>query len=301
MTVLHVVCCMLYAESKVMNKKRHARKKAFLIESNQKSRHKPKILRNRFLNVLMRMLFLRQIVKLFRTSVLLVVIFGGMFVFILFALLSPYFEIKQISVVRDNPHLDVEKIQSQLQDYYGKNLITLDDEKVKETLFENFPEFRSVKVLEKWPDEIQLKIQVSPPAFTLLNKETANFSTISADGIVLAQSPQENLPLITVQGYDKLIVPRSHFISKEYLESIQKAKYVSEEEIKLEVEEMRYIPKAKELHLILKNQTAIWLDLEVDVEAQLRKLELAASKIGVYQKPLHHIDLRIPDHLFWEE
>ncbi len=284
-----------------MNRKRINRKKAFLIESNQKQRHKPKKMRNRFLNVLVRMLFLKQILKLFRASVLLVLLLFGMFGFILFALFSPYFDIQKISVVRDSPHLDVDKIQETLQEFYGENMILFKEQNLKTVLLEGFPEFREIIIREKWPNEIELKIQISPPAFTLLNKETANFSTISADGIVLDQAPTENLPLINIEGYENLIVPRMNFIGREKLEKIQTAKYVAEEELKLTVKDITYFPKARELHLEIENGTVIWLDFQVDIPAQLRKLELASSKIGLYQKPLTHIDLRIPDHLFWKE
>ena len=284
-----------------MKRKQNHRRKAFLLESNLKKRNKPKILRNRFLSIFMRITFLRQLLQALRISTIGILLLVGMFFFIVFALFSPYFQLKRINIIRDSPSLDIERIQTKLDSFYGQNLFRVKQETIRVLLMKEFPEFRKVKIEEQWPDQIKITIELSPPAFSLLNKETANFSTISEDGIVLNQSPTADLPLIAVKGYEKLIVPRMPFITRAYLEKIKEARYIVQESLKLNIEEVIYIPIAKELHIELIQGTSLWLDLELDIPSQLRKLELASSKIKLNQNRLEHVDLRIPDHLYWKE
>ncbi|HEY5713890.1 MAG TPA: FtsQ-type POTRA domain-containing protein [Candidatus Gracilibacteria bacterium] len=248
----------------------------------------------------MRLFFLKQILRLFKASVLFFLVCVGMFGFIIFAIFSPFFELKKIVVERDDPYVNVDAVQEALQSFYGQNLLFMTDDEIKNILKEQFPEFRSVQVKEHWPDEIALNIKVSPPLFTLLNKETANFSTISEDGVILESSPNQDLPVLNIYGYDKLILPRVAFMEKEDLARIQESRYTLEESMKLPVKEIRVYPIAQELHFVLQNGTVIWLDLMADHQEQLRKLDLASSRIGIYTEPLHHVDLRIPDHLFWK-
>jgi len=275
-------------------------RREFLLDQNSDSRKKSKKYRNRVLNFFARFLFLRQLGKLFRASVMFSVMFVIMGMFVLFALFSPYFHLKKISVVRNNPNLDIEQIEKSLTDFYGKNLLFLVDSTLKEKLFTDFPEFRSIKVKEKWPSEIELHIEVSPPRFNLLNTETANFSVVSEDGVVLYEEADEMLPTIKVFQYDKPILKREKFLTKEDIEKIGKAEKFLEEEAGLPLHATHLLWTARELHLISRQEMEIWIDLIAPVEDQLQKLIFAKDQIGLLTKSFEHIDLRVPKQIFWK-
>ncbi len=259
-------------------------------------------MRNRLLNLLIRLLFLRHLLKLFRGSAVFGVIFVGIVGFIGFSIFSPYFEIKRISIIRDNPNIDAKQIEEALQDFYGRNLIFLSQKEIQEELTKLFPEFQKVKVIERWPAAIELKIQTSPPLLTILNQETANFFVISKNGVVLSEKPDENLPIIKVFGYEKLIFPHQQFTTSEVLEKVLTAKNLFEQEFELPLKDVHLYVTAKEIHLISKHDVAIWIDLQQPIEKQMKKLELAANRIGLYDDTaLDHIDLRVANQIFWAQ
>ncbi len=278
----------------------HNRRRHFLLESNQKKQVKSKKTRNRLLNFLARILGFKRILKLFKTSFMLGILLFSMTGFTLFALFSPYFNLKKISVIRDSPNLEVEKIEENLTDFYNKNLFFLPHDEIQAKLFSVFPEFREIEIFEKWPDAIELKIKISPPKFTILNVETANFSVVSEDGVILTQQPDELLPVLKFSQHENPILPREKIFEKTTIEKIDLAQKLFLE-LKMPIEEVWYLFDAREIHLITKNDTEIWIDAQLPVAEQIKKLAVAADKIGFYTKLLHHVDLRIPERIFWEE
>ncbi len=238
------------------NRRRH-----FLLESNQRTSLKSKKNRNRALNFLYRILGFKRILKLFKASFFLGFLFFSMTGFTIFAIFSPYFNLKKISVVRDSPNLEVEKIEENLSDFYGKNLFFLVHDEIRTKLFSVFPEFREIGVSEKWPNTIKLKIKISPPKFTILNVETANFSVVSEDGIILTQQPDERLPVLKVLQHNAPILHREKIFEKTTIAKIELVQKLFLE-LKMPIKETRYLHNAREIHLITKNDTEIWIDAQ---------------------------------------
>jgi len=283
----------------MFRKKSRSRRRDFLLESKSRERSSGKRFRNRFLNSLTKLLLLRQIKKLFRASVLWGSVIIFMIGFIAFAVFSPYFHIKKIEILRDNPHLQIVEIQNTLDAFYGQNMLFVAHEDLKTELKTAFPEFRKIHIKEQWPATLELAIEVSPPLFTLLNTETANFSVISEDGVILENQPDSELPVLKIFQHEKVIPSRTQWIEKQELSRLKKA----EDEIldlSLKIKEQHLYYAAREAHFILSTHTAIWVDLSHDVEPQIKKLEWSGDEIGVYTKPLQYIDLRIPEQIFWK-
>ncbi len=219
--------------------------------------------------------------------------------FIGFSFFSPYFELNKITIVRDNPHVNPEKITALLSDFYGKNLLTLKKSQIEKRLRELFPEITQVQIHEKWPAEIKLKVTMSPPFLTLLNQETANFSVIAQNGVILDIPAQKELLVVKVYDYPKDLMPHQKFLTQEVLDQFLLAKTTLEQDIELPVKSLHYYPLARELHLISLSDVEIWLDLQRPIPQQLRKLKEAAERLDVYKTPFRHIDLRIAQQIFW--
>ncbi len=224
----------------------------------------------------------------------------GMLGFIGFSFLSPYFELKKIFVLRDNPHVDAERVERVLKPFYGKNMLLLSHKNIKRELFRLFPEFQKIKITEHWPEEIKLKIETSSPLFNFLNQETADFSVISKNGTILDIPTQKHLPTIKGFGYIKPIAPHQKLTDEETLKSILLSKSILEQEMLLPLKTLHYFPAAHELHLISKGDMAIWIDLKLPIDEQFAKLENSANRIGLYTDPIEHVDLRIPSQIFWK-
>lgn len=227
------------------------------------------------------------------------ILMGG---FVGFAVFSPYFLIKEITIQRDSPFVDSDGIKTVLGDVYGTNLLLFDTDEATTTMSEAFPEMLSVDFAERWPSTLEITVNVSRPSFTLFNTETADFMTVAENGVVLNYNPDIELPIIKFEQYAKPISPRDQVISPDYLTKILSTKIFLETEMKLSVKEVRYLYAAREMHFIIFPSNAVlWVDLQTNPESQIKKLQLASEKIGLYRKQFKHIDLRIPGQLFWEE
>ncbi len=284
----------------MFNSKSTRRRKHFLINTNQQRKYRPKKNRNRILNILAKILFFKKIFKIFRASFILSFVTFLMAGFIIFAVFSPYFEIKKININRDTPNLNIESVQEILKPFYGKNLIFLNKEELTQTLLGEFLEFRSIDITEKWPDAITISIKLSPPVFTLFNIDSANFAVVSTDGIILSTTADDSLPVLKIKNIKKPFIPGEKIMEKDWLDKIEKIKGLLLGQTKITTKEIVFLPTAQEVHFITSSGIALWFDLRIDIEQQIRKLELGANKIGLYSKQLEHIDLRIPGQLFWK-
>ncbi len=284
----------------MFNRRSSRRRKYFLINTNQQKKYSPKKNRNRFLNILSKVLFFKKIFKFFRTSFILTFLAFVMLSFILFAIFSPYFKIKKIDINRDTPNLNIESVQELLKPFYGENLIFFKKEVLIEMLLDEFLEFRSIEITEKWPDTMIISIKLSPPVFTLFNIESANFAVVSNDGVILSTTGDDSLPVLKIKNIKKPFIPGEKIMEKDWLEKIQKIKGLLFGEIKITTKEIIFLPTAQEVHFITSSGISLWFDLRIDIKQQIRKLELGANKIGLYSKKLEHIDLRIPGQLFWK-
>lgn len=284
----------------MFNRKSTRRRKHFLINTNQQRKYRPKKNRNRILNILAKILFLKRILKLFRASFIFTFLTLMMAGFIIFAIFSPYFEIKKININRDTPNLNIEAVQEILKQFYGENLIFLNKETLVQTLLDEFLEFRSIEITEEWPDNITISIKLSPPVFTLFNIDSANFAVVSTDGVILSTTADDSLPVLKIKNIKKPFIPGEKIMEKEWLEKIQKIRGLLLGQTKITTKEIVFLPTAQEVHFITASNIALWFDLRTDIEQQIKKLELGANKIGLYSKQLEHIDLRIPGQLFWK-
>ena len=275
------------------------KRKAYLIDSNQSLHKRKRCGRSRFLHTLSRLLFLRQFSKLFKRSFLLSLFFLGCLGVTSVAIFSPYFELKKISIVRESSDIDSRQVETALKSLYGKNIVFLSHKKIYNILQKLFPAFKSVEIRELWPDALELQISTYEPAFNILNQETANFSIIAENGSVLSSGADKLLPTIKIMGYTKTIVPKQQFTNKETIKKIVTAENLLTQKLTLPLKEILFFPVANELHLISKNDMEIWLDLNLPIALQMEKLELSANRIGLYSEALKHVDLRIPDQLFW--
>jgi uncharacterized protein YneF (UPF0154 family) len=248
----------------------------------------------------MKLFFLPTLAKFFRSSFLITTAFICVGIFIIFSFFSPYFHLKKISVIRDNPNINAKQIEMSLKDFYGKNLLFLSHQDITITLQESFPEFREIDIIENWPSEIELHIKISPPLLNLLNNHDANFSVISQDGIILQEEPSAGLPTIQIFQYEKPILIRQKLFDKEELQKILLAEKILQEELDLPLSASHLYWAAKELHLISQNDMALWIDLTQPIEPQLQKLTFSSAKIGLYSRQFEHIDLRIPKQIFWK-
>jgi len=145
-----------------------------------------------------------------------------------------------------------------------------------------------------------LHCQYRTDSSRLFDKHSANFVSITNQGVISALNSTEGLPIIKILQYESPLLLHSSLISHEWLNKISLAKDILENDIKLPIKEINLLMMAREVHFITVDGAAIWIDLTQDITSQLKKLSLAEGKIKLYSKKFEHIDLRIPMQIFWK-
>ncbi len=224
----------------------------------------------------------------------------GMGAFILFALFSPYFTVKEINFSRDNPNIKVQEVKKSLEGLYGENLLFMNLKSVEDLLLDTFPEFRGVTASEVWPDALRVEIDLSEPVFKILNISDANFALLSEDGVILADIPGKELPTLELMDYSRPLQLGEKLITETQLNKIRIAYEIMVVQLGIPIEKQQYYPDAIELHLVSQNGTIFKLDLQLEVEPQLKKLEYGADELRLNERALEHVDLRIPERLFYK-
>jgi len=276
-------------------------RRSLMLDSSQKRRTSRKIrARNKFLNIFAGFSGLKSLGKLFKLSIVSGFILTGMTGFLIFAIFSPYYELKEISVVRNYATIPAEIIQNISSPFLGKNMFFLQKEEVKNVLRKKFPEIINIKITDKWPSEIEISIEIAPAKYNIFDANSANFSSITDNGIIISNNSTDGLSVIKILQNTRPLKLHTNLISTDWLQKIDLAEDLLKHEIKIPVREIRLLIKARELHFITTADGEIWIDLEQNIESQIKKLILAEGKIKLYSKNFHHIDLRIPKQIFWE-
>ncbi len=223
-----------------------------------------------------------------------------MVIFIAVAIFSPMFRVREFFIMPQSPFVEVPKVEEILQEVKGQNLLFLNKKDLRAVLSKEMPELRDIKITEKWPRALELRLDSSRAKYNVFNTETTNFSVISEKGVVLAEESLEGLPVIKIFQHKDFIKKRHQILSPEQLEKIYKAETIMDSDLMLPVTAVEVYLAANELHFISRGGMSIWLDLSRPVKKQLDKLVSAESKINLYKEKFEHIDLRIPQQVFWK-
>ncbi len=224
----------------------------------------------------------------------------GMALFVGLAMLSPLFRVNTVIIERTSPFVDTLLVEETLEIFQGKNLLFLRNTDIIAGLTAVMPELREIEISQDWPQTLLVRVGAAKPMYNIFNVETANFSIITEDGIVISTQSIEGLPIIKIKQRPAPVKLRERLFTSEILRKIRNAEGILDTDLRLSLKAVEVLFAANELHLISRNEMAIWLDLSRSVEDQLQKLKSAEQKIQLHRDTFDHIDLRIPQQIFWE-
>ncbi|PID70387.1 hypothetical protein CSB37_01710 [bacterium DOLZORAL124_38_8] len=238
---------------------------------------------------------------LFKGRIILTISVLSMLGFILFALFSPYFSLTNILIKSESEFPPISAVQKLVQPLKHKNLFLLSKKELTQQIQHKFPEIKTVHIQTKWPKTLSISYQSHPAIFNIINEESANKFTITDNGLVAQNNARPTLPTIKVQQHPKFIKIRDRIFTTDDLKKIKQAEQLLFNKLNIIPKERLYLYKAQEYHLVTKRkQAVIWLDLQQEIPEQIEKLVLAEKKIRFQSKRFDHIDLRIPNQIFWE-
>lgn len=235
------------------------------------------------------------------------------------------FEIQSIEV---NGEADTAQeqaaIKETLQDFLGDNMLFFDGSNQEKALLETYTYLKNIEINRDFFHKIVVTLETYPSVANVrmeFENGSSQYYVINEHGFIASIGTNlENLPLIVmdVTGTDMDIpmpneatetsesseiseeiektMPDSineELIPEETLRNLLETSTSFEGRFDMELLEIHYLKRARELHLYTERYFFVWIDLTQDTELQLTKLKKAMAEINIYSDPLEYIDLRI--------
>lgn len=212
---------------------------------------------------------------------------------------SSYFKIANINFNDQNlssPDF-LESMEASIQNYKNQNLLFADTEEIAATISKNFPELEYAKVSKNYPNSLEIEFNKFPLVANIFNESSTIKKSyiINAAGVVAKEDlKHESLPTIKLIS-DEPVNTEKAIIEADKLEYILNSMEDFQNRFgdNVRVNEVIYLPIAREVHLVTARDFEVWLDIQRPYEEQFKKLKKALVKLDIYSMNLDYIDLRI--------
>lgn len=225
-----------------------------------------------------------------------------------FLFFSKLFTIQSVEVSSDSDFILEEKnaVTTYLQDHLGKNLLRFQSSEHEALLLEQYPNLKSIQMdrdffhtlnvtLESYADtaNIQVDHEDGTKQFFVVNE----LGIISGVGLTNEYLPTVVMDVtgtdLDVMGEDSPLALGEFLLDQEVLSTLLAVEKDFEGKFNMQVMEVHYLRRAREIHLYTERYFFVWIDLSQEIEPQLNKLKKAMTELNIYEAPLVYIDLRI--------
>ncbi len=215
---------------------------------------------------------------------------------------SPFFHLRQIVVLRRDPRLDVEQVQQLLKPFFGRHMLLLSAQEVRDTVERHILDAEHVDVTKQMPDTMKVRVDLAPivakltfvSATPLPAGSGAQAAYITSRGTYVRSAPvlsSGGLLSLTVVDYDALPEPGARLIAPEMLELISKAEQQLQRQFGMAVTQRMLYLHAQEFHLQV-GSIQLWFDVKTPLQDHLRRLQTFLENIQLSQVK-EYIDLRL--------
>lgn len=211
---------------------------------------------------------------------------------------SDIFLIREITVSEDENDIadNTDQIRSYVENAYGKNLLTLKTEEIRENVLNSEPNIQSLKIKKVFPHTLKIEFAQYPMAANLINTVkdgTQQKFLLNTNGYATQENlDNPNLPYMKTKTEEPL-KKGDQVLDQKKLEYILSAIQYFEEKFGMKIIEIQYLNVEREVHLKTEKQFYIWLDMNIQYQKQLDKLRRVTPKLDYFKTPLEYIDLRI--------
>ncbi len=212
-----------------------------------------------------------------------------------FVLFTDWLKIQRVVLYEGDKISQNPKFLQLAQTFRGDNLLLVTQKRV-ESLYKksNLP-IKSIRLAKDYPTELRIAIEPIPNAINLQikrNKVDHKFVLNEAGYVVKVNSLDYSLPFLRFES-EKLPAYQDQFFTPDQVRLFLDVNSYFIDQFNLQLTELIYYKKERELHLLTERNFTVWLDLEADFRKQLDKLKDAIPKLNIYQLNLEYIDLRI--------
>ena len=240
-----------------------------------------------------------------------------------FLFLTSALEIQNIDVKGEaDTSQEQTAIKAELQQYLGDNLLMFDVSGQEKALLSKYGYLKTLDIDRDFFHTISVTVETYPPVANVrieFENNTSQYYVINEHGFIASIGTNlENLPMIVMDvtgtnmdipmAEESPVEPveapveavdtmpdeiNEELIPEDVLKTLLETADSFEGKFDMEVLEIAYLKRARELHLFTERYFSVWIDLTQDVPLQLAKLKKALTEIDIYGAPLEYIDLRI--------
>jgi len=233
--------------------------------------------------------------RFFWLTILILIIFGGIFYLIFF---YPLFQIKEIEI-SGNQKIFKENLENFLKEKINQNFLFFSSTKsiflinfsqIKKELFKNFPQIDEINLKRKFPNSIVLQINEKKPV-AIFCKEECFF--IDEEGIIFESTLIEPNFFILKKEIKGEIILGQEVIKKEQISKILEIDSKLKNELKILTKEILVVSEERFNVKNLENWQ-IYFNFKENLDWQLTKLRTVLEKEIPHEKRknLEYIDLR---------
>lgn len=256
-----------------------------------------------------------HLAKQWRTSALKwLLIFGVLSTALIIGLLlfSPLLEVREITVRRLSPRLDIEHVQKVMSPLFGRHVLFLTTADVRSLLHENITDIQSVEVGKIYPSELVVTIRLHPLVSRLQivdpdapeKSDTGTGSGLdflTQEGVYIrtvGNVDASHLPIIRLVDWAVRPTPGTPLVPPELVSRL----FETEEALRLQfghtVEIRTVYLRAQEYH-VLADGISLWFDMRSSLEEHLQQYRVLLQSIS-HDEIHQYIDLRLTDRIVYQ-
>lgn len=237
---------------------------------------------------------------------------GVILCILLLLLFSPLLHLREITIRRLNPRLDIEHVQQVLSPLFGRHLLFLSSGEVKEMLSANMNDIDSIEVEKEYPSKLVVTIGlhpliawleiVDPDAEAAMETGTgAGADFLTEEGVyvtAVTQQEAEGLQTIRLVDWGVRPLPGEALVPPEVLTRLQETREALRQQFGHIVELQTIYLRGQEYHL-LADGISLWFDMRSSLEQQLQRYRLFLQSVP-RSEVRQYIDLRLTDRIVYQ-
>lgn len=227
-------------------------------------------------------------------SIGLILILGSLWLFF-----GSTFRVQTIEVIRKDNLSNINLVYNSLDNIRGKSLFHIDKKQIIESIYSYQNNIQNVSIESSLPDTLIIHVGSSKALFNtrIQNKDYI----ITQNGSFVPNNINPDLKNMSIVFRD---TPTGIVDYKKILaaDDIEKISYTIQEIEKniigFEIENIFYLPKEREYHMLTPGQTLLIFDLGEDINLQIKKLAIFDKEYSpIIQDIYHYIDFRVPEKI----
>ncbi len=242
---------------------------------------------------------------------------GTIAVSILLALLfSPFFDVRQITIQRQDPRIDPSDVQQILAPLFRQRLILITKSQIASLLETQYPDIDRIEIEKQYPSTLSVFLSLEPVVARVLvdsddsSQDTqsgamigsGSYAYITRSGYFVSSpiklSGKTPVPILRFTDWGFRPQNRTRVILPDFIERIFTARDILRTDFGLSTLDIVVYVRAQEFH-IRTNKLSIWFDLKSPLQEQFQRFRQFLKTLSLDQAKIY-IDLRIADKIIFQ-